>query len=128
MRVIVADDSRVMRSIIEKVLHSLGHEVIHAANGKEVVDILQRAGGEVNLVLLDWNMPVMNGFEVLSHMKSQNLGRGIPVLMISTESEDGRIEQAIRAGAQGYLSKPFTSEELAAGIQNALDNTTSRAS
>lgn len=128
MRVIVADDSRVMRSIIEKVLHSLGHEVIHAANGKEVVDILERAGREVNLVLLDWNMPVMNGFEVLSHMKSQNLGRDIPVLMISTESEDGKIEQAIRAGAQGYLSKPFTSEELAAGIRNALDNTNSRAS
>lgn len=128
MRVIVADDSRVMRSIIEKVLHSLGHEVIHAANGKEVVDILERAGREVNLVLLDWNMPVMNGFEVLSHMKSRNLGRDIPVLMISTESEDGKIEQAIRAGAQGYLSKPFTSEELAAGIRNALDNTNSRAS
>lgn len=128
MRVIVADDSRVMRSIIQKVLHSLGHEVTHAANGREVVDILEKAGGEVNLVLLDWNMPVMNGFEVLSHMKSQNLGRDIPVLMISTESEDGRIEQAIRAGAQGYLSKPFTSEELAAGIRNALDNTNSRAS
>ena len=128
MRVIVADDSRVMRSIIEKVLHSLGHEVIHAANGKEVVDILERGGGEVNLILLDWNMPVMNGFEVLSHMKHQNLGRGIPVLMISTESEDGKIEQAIQAGAQGYLSKPFTSEELAAGIRYALDNTNSRAS
>jgi two-component system chemotaxis response regulator CheY len=127
MKVIVADDSRVMRSIIEKTVRSLGHEVIHAANGQEVLDLLERADHEVNLVLLDWNMPVMNGIDVLSHMKSHNLGRDIAVLMISTESEDGRIEQAIRAGAKGYLSKPFTPEELATGIQSALEKSGSPA-
>ncbi len=118
MKIIVADDSRVMRSIIEKVIQSMGHHAIHASNGQEVLDLLDREGAEVDLVLLDWNMPVMNGFEVLIRIQKMKLHRQIPVLMISTESEKTKIEQALRAGARGYLPKPFTSEELASEIQS----------
>jgi len=117
MKIIVADDSRVMRSIIEKIIQSLGHQAIHASNGQEVLDLLDPKSGEVDLILLDWNMPVMNGLEALIRIQEMKLHRQIPVLMISTESEKAKIEQALRAGARGYLSKPFTSEELASELQ-----------
>lgn len=120
MKVIVADDSRVMRSIIEKVVQSIGHEAIHASNGQEVLDLLDRRGPEIDLVLLDWNMPVMSGFEVLSRMQGKKNFRRIPVLMVSTESEEAKKEEALNEGARGYLSKPFTSEELVSEIQNVL--------
>ena len=120
MKIIVADDSRVMRTIIEKVVRSIGHEAIHASNGQEVLDLLDREGAEVDLILLDWNMPVMNGFEVLSRIQEMKDHRQIPVLMISTESEDAKIEQALRGGARGYLPKPFTSEELATEIRSVI--------
>lgn len=120
MKVIVADDSRVMRSIIEKLVRSIGYEAIHASNGQEVLDLLDREGPEVDLILLDWNMPVMSGFEALSRIQEMKRHRKIPVLMISTESEEAKIEQALRGGAQGYLPKPFTSEELTSEIQRAL--------
>jgi two-component system chemotaxis response regulator CheY len=120
MKVIVADDSRVMRSIIEKVVQSIGHEVIHATNGQEVLDLLDREGAEVDLILLDWNMPVMNGLEVLRRMQEEKFHRRIPVLMVSTESEEAKKKQALNEGARGYLSKPFTSQELAYEIRNLL--------
>jgi two-component system, chemotaxis family, chemotaxis protein CheY len=120
MKVIVADDSRVMRSIIEKVVQSIGHEAIQASNGKEVLDLLDRQGAEIDLILLDWNMPVMNGLEVLSRMQEKKSHRRIPVLMVSTESEATKREQALKEGARGYLSKPFTSEELTSEIRNVL--------
>jgi two-component system chemotaxis response regulator CheY len=120
MKIIVADDSRVMRSIIEKTIQSIGHHAIHASNGQEVLDLLDRKGVEVDLILLDWNMPVMNGLEVLIRIQEMKPRRQIPVLMISTESEKAKIEQALRAGARGYLPKPFTSEELASEIQSVM--------
>jgi two-component system chemotaxis response regulator CheY len=118
MKFIVADDSRVMRSIIEKVVQSIGHEAIHASNGQEVLDLLDRGGAEVDLILLDWNMPVMNGLEVLSRMQEKKSYQRIPVLMVSTESEEAKKEQALNEGARGYLSKPFTSKELISEIRN----------
>lgn len=123
MKVLIADDSQVMRMIIEKIVKSLGYEAMHAGNGQEVLSVLEKAGGDIDLVLLDWNMPVLNGLEALTQIRKSNLFRSIPVFMVSTESEDDKIQQALDAGANGYISKPFTSEALAALISKAKEKT-----
>ncbi len=120
MKIIVADDSAVIRKIIEKSVDSLGYETLHAGNGQMVLELLEKSSEEVALVILDWNMPVVNGFEVLKSMKDDSRFGKIPVLMVSTESEEAKIGQASAAGANGYLSKPFKAEELIAAIQNTI--------
>jgi two-component system chemotaxis response regulator CheY len=121
MKVIVADDSRVVRSIIDKTVRSIGCEAIHASNGQEVLDLLEVRGKEIEFILLDWNMPVMNGIDVLKSMQDDGHYQTIPVVMISTESEDDKIMQALNAGAQGYLAKPFTPDKLISTIHHVLD-------
>jgi len=120
MKIIVADDSAVIRKIIEKSVDSLGYETLHAGNGQMVLEHLEKSSDEVALVILDWNMPVINGFDVLKSMKNDSRFGNIPVLMVSTESEEAKIGQVSEAGADGYLSKPFKPEELIEAIQNTL--------
>jgi two-component system chemotaxis response regulator CheY len=121
MKVIVADDSRMIRNIIDKTISSIGCEAIHATNGKEVLDLLGSRSDEVELILLDWNMPVLNGIDAVKSMQNNSQYRNIPVLMISTESEEDRIAEVINAGAWGYLSKPFTPEKLITMIRHMLE-------
>ena len=112
MKIVVADDSAVIRKIIEKSVASLGYETLHAGNGQMALELLEKNSEDVALVILDWNMPVVNGFEVLKSMKEDSRFGNIPVLMVSTESEEAKIGQVSEAGANGYLSKPFKAEEL----------------
>ena len=112
MKVIIADDSRVMRNIIENAIKPLGLSTVHASNGQEVMDLLEKQRDEIGLILLDWNMPVMNGLEVLEALKNNNSYNRIPVLIVSTESEDDKMDKAFAAGAKGYISKPFTPDRL----------------
>lgn len=120
MKVLIADDSAVMRNIIGKTIDEMGHERIDAANGREALVQLAKNEGRIGLILLDWNMPIIDGFGVLKRIKEQKKLKSIPVLMVSTESEDESIERAIAAGANGYLPKPFTPGELAAAVQATL--------
>lgn len=120
MKLIVADDSRLVRGIVSKVVESMGYEAVPAANGKEAMNILEAGSEDISLVLLDWNMPVLNGIDVIKKMRSDHRFEKIPVLMVSTESEDDRIQEAISAGAQGYLTKPFTPEQLTEAILHVL--------
>lgn len=120
MKIMIADDSRVMRNIIARTVTSLGYDTIDAENGKEVIGILQKGKEEIGLILLDWNMPELTGYEVLKAMQENSDYRKIPVLIVSTDSENDKTAMALDAGASGYLPKPFTSEELAAKIQKTL--------
>jgi len=120
MKVIVVDDSLVMRRIIAGILEELGHDTVHAGNGRQMLDVLEQQAGQISMVLLDWNMPGMNGIEALREMRGNGNYHHIPVFMVSTESEDAKIREAIGAGAKDYLAKPFTAEELAAKIEKAL--------
>jgi two-component system chemotaxis response regulator CheY len=120
MKVVIADDSLVTRKIIEAAVKPLGYDVLHAVNGQEVLQILDKQANEVELVLLDWNMPVMNGYETVKRINNNDLCRHICVMMVSTESEDDKIQQAMKAGAAGYLAKPFTREELAEKVNATL--------
>lgn len=119
MLFLVVDDSIVARNVISKVLEPMGHEVIQAGNGKEALKILDKLAKEMSFVLLDWNMPVMNGYETLKAIREDKYCDHISVLMVSTESEDDFIDRAMAAGANGYLTKPFTADELSAKI-NAM--------
>jgi two-component system chemotaxis response regulator CheY len=120
MKVIVADDSRVMRSIIDRAIKPMGLETIHAGNGQEVLELLKTHGQDIGLILLDWNMPVMDGLEVLKSMQINNAYQNILVLIISTESEKNKMDKAFDAGAKGYLSKPFTPEKLVNLVRDTI--------
>ncbi len=121
MKLIVADDSRLVRGIVEKAVASIGFEAVLAENGREALNILEANDQDINLVLLDWNMPVLNGIDVIRTMRRDDRFKKIPVLMVSTESEDDRIQEAITAGAHGYLTKPFTKDQLINAIHQVLE-------
>jgi len=120
MKLIVADDSRMVRGIVSRIVEPLGYEVAAAGNGQEALNLLETASEPIDLVLLDWNMPVLTGIDVIRKMRADLRFKNIPVLMVSTESEETRIKQAMEAGAQGYLTKPFTPDQLKKAIDRAL--------
>jgi two-component system chemotaxis response regulator CheY len=115
MKVLVVDDSAIMRKVIEQILEMLGHEAVPAANGVEAFDRLKEHD-DVKLILLDWNMPEMNGIEFLRAVKEKPGLDKIPVIMLTTESERRKMIEAIEAGAKHYLTKPFQPETLATKI------------
>ena len=111
MKALVVDDSRSMRAIVSKLLRELGFTVEEAASGQEALAMLH-AGGPVDLVLLGWNMPQMDGCEVLSLIRSEPRYRNMRVMMVTTESEMSQVAVALEAGANEYLAKPFDRESL----------------
>lgn len=111
MRALVVDDSRSMRTIILKQLKELGFEVYEAENGQEAMSRLHEVKN-INLVLLDWNMPEMDGLEVLSLIRAEPAYKQVRVMMVTTESEMSRVATALEAGASEYLMKPFDREAL----------------
>ena len=113
IRALIVDDSSVMRKIVERALRQAGLEdlaVREAGTGTEALEVLR--GQRVDLILTDINMPSMDGLEFLREVKAQELAPGVPVVMITTESGEEHVKQAIRAGARGYIRKPFTAEQV----------------
>jgi two-component system chemotaxis response regulator CheY len=113
IRTLIVDDSSVMRKIVERALRQAGLDslVIHeAGSGTEGLEALR--ANPVDLILSDINMPMMDGLEFLRQIRVQNLAPGVPVVMITTESSEEHVKQAIQAGAQGYIRKPFTTEQV----------------
>jgi two-component system chemotaxis response regulator CheY len=121
MKVLVVDDSAIMRKVIEQILEMLGHEAVPAANGVEAFERLKEHD-DVKLILLDWNMPEMNGIEFLRAVKNQPGLAKIPVIMLTTESERRKMIEAIEAGAKHYLTKPFQPETLATKILQCVES------
>jgi two-component system, chemotaxis family, chemotaxis protein CheY len=113
VRALIVDDSSVMRKIVERSLRQAGLDplVVHeAGSGLEGLEVLKAAN--VDLILTDINMPTMDGLEFVRQIKAQNLAAGVPVVMITTESSEEHVRQAILAGARGYIRKPFTAEQV----------------
>ena len=101
-----------MRRIIGRAIQVLGYEVLEASNGLEALGALEQHCESVALVILDVNMPEMDGMETLARIKAEPRFKGIPVMMVTTDSDRGRIVQAIQAGAANYLTKPFSQDDL----------------
>lgn len=110
MRALIVDDSRFIRNHLRGLLTPLGMECQEAENGADGLDVL-RASAPFDVTLLDWNMPVMDGLEMLCQMRAEGF-TSVKVLMVTTESEHTNILRALEAGADEYLMKPFEAEAL----------------
>lgn len=121
MKALLVDDSGVMRKIIARGLHSLWiEEVVEAGDGVEALKIFGDGVG-FDLVLTDWNMPNMNGLELVQAIRGA--GHKLPIMMITTESEKGQVVTAIQAGVNDYLVKPFDQDMLTAKLERVLPKT-----
>lgn len=119
-KVLSVDDSGVMRRIIGRTVDVLGYGFLEASNGVEGLGVLAKHHADIALIILDVNMPEMDGFEFLARVKASPQFQAIPVMMLTTESERGKIIQAIQAGAVNYICKPFTPEDLTVKITESL--------
>src|SRR5262249_41624555 len=113
---LVVDDSRAIRSIIGKTIRELGFEVLEAGNGLEALERLVESG-RVELILVDWNMPEMNGFDFLCNARLNAAWNDTVIIMVTTETEKSQVQRAMQAGANEYIMKPFTPEILREKLQ-----------
>ena len=125
MRIMLVDDSRTIRNIQKNVLKQLGHtDVVEAADG---VEALARFGEQVpDLMFVDWNMPNMDGITLVHKIREVN--KTVPIIMCTTEAEKSRVLEAIKAGVNNYIVKPFTVESLAEKIKQTMERATAAAS
>lgn len=98
--------------ILSKTLKELGYEVREAANGLEALEVMKAEGAAVKLVLTDWNMPEMNGLELLKSLRQNPALASLVIIMVTTETELNQMAAALEAGANEYVMKPFTKEIL----------------
>lgn len=112
MKAIVVDDSRATRTILKTALMRQGfEEVFEAGDGKQALDELGKCGA-LDLALVDWNMPVMTGYELICEVRARHDFDGMAIMMVTTETETGQIQRALDAGANEYVMKPFTADVL----------------
>jgi two-component system chemotaxis response regulator CheY len=116
-KALVVDDSRAVRMILAKTLKELGFEVREAANGREALEVIEAEKTAVTLVLADWNMPEINGLELLKRLRQQPELSSLVVVMVTTETELDQMAVALEAGANEYVMKPFTKEILVEKLQ-----------
>jgi two-component system chemotaxis response regulator CheY len=116
MRALVVDDSRAIRSIVGRTVRELGFETFEAAHGVEALARLAEHG-KVDLILVDWNMPEMNGFEFLCKARENMDWKDTVIMMVTTETEMCQMQRALEAGANEYVMKPFTRDVLREKLQ-----------
>jgi two-component system chemotaxis response regulator CheY len=117
----IVDDSPSMRAFIVRVIWLSGLEVglcMQASNGQEALDLLQQ--NWIDIVLTDINMPVMNGEEFVCELEKDEMLRTIPVLVVSTDGSEHRVQRMMSLGAKGYVKKPFTPELLRKSMEDLL--------
>ena len=117
-KALVVDDSRAVRMILAKTLKELGFEVREAANGREALEVIEAEKTAVTLVLADWNMPEINGLELLKRLRQNPELSSLVVVMVTTETELDQISTALEAGANEYVMKPFTKDILVEKLQS----------
>ena len=116
MRFLVVDDSSTMRRIIVNTLSKIGHrDVEQAANGREGMD--QLAKGGIDVVITDWNMPEMSGIEFIRAILATDAVKNLPVLMVTTNAAQNDIADALKAGVNNYVVKPFTPDTIKEKIE-----------
>jgi two-component system, chemotaxis family, chemotaxis protein CheY len=117
MKILLVDDSRTIRNIQKNVLAQLGHtEIMEAADGVEALSVI--AQNRPDLALIDWNMPNMDGITLVRKIRETD--KALPLMMCTTEAEKTRVLEAIKAGVNNYVVKPFTAETLAEKITATL--------
>jgi len=124
VKLLIVDDSSAIRKIIKAAADVFRMETEEAQDGVEALEKLSECYEEIDLILLDWNMPEMSGYDVLIEIKSNDKYKHIPVMMVTTESQKSSIVAAVRAGADNYLTKPFSIDELQLKILECLGEDT----
>lgn len=115
-KAMVIDDSKAIRMILSRNLMNLGYEVCSAANGREALDMLEAESPELALLLVDWNMPELNGLEFVKAVRQIPRYASAPLMMVTTETEVEQMVKALEAGANEYVMKPFTEEIIASKL------------
>ncbi len=111
MKTLIIDDAKAMRIILKQIIESIGGQVEEAGNGKEGLAKL-KSMGQADLVLVDWNMPEMNGLDFVRNVRSEAGYRRLPIMMVTTETEASQMGKALAAGANEYVTKPFTKDTI----------------
>ena len=112
-KAMVIDDSKAIRMILTRSLNKLGYEVCTAGDGKEALEILDQQAPALEVVLVDWNMPEVNGLEFIKRMRGMPTYADVPLMMVTTETEVNQMVSALEAGANEYVMKPFTDDIIA---------------
>ena len=111
-RALIIDDSRAIRRILGSVVRELGFEVAEAENGRQALETLTGMQPPAEIVLIDWNMPEMNGLEFVSHVRADRRCNGVKLMMVTSVTEADQMVKALTAGADEYIMKPCTKEAL----------------
>ena len=117
MKILLVDDSKTMRNIQQKVLSQTGAEFAEAGDGVEALDVISKSDG-FDLILIDWNMPNMDGHTLVCKIRETD--KKTPLVMCTTEAEKTRVVEAIKAGVNNYVIKPFTPEGLLEKVNDTL--------
>lgn len=120
MKLLVVDDSSTMRRIIKNTLVRLGHkDVLEAEHGVEAWDILSQ-NEDVKVLITDWNMPEMNGLELVKKVRAEEKYADMPIIMVTTEGGKAEVITALKAGVNNYIVKPFTPAVLKEKLEDVL--------
>ncbi|MCF6155628.1 MAG: response regulator [Candidatus Brocadia sp.] len=120
-KVLIIDDSAVMRKIIQRNIQQSGlivDEFVEAGDGREGLE--KAISNNIDLILCDWNMPNMTGIDFVKAFRGSGQKSNVPIVMVTTEGSETKIEEAKNSGANGYLTKPFTPEQLKSKLGNFL--------
>lgn len=121
LKILVVDDFSTMRRVIKKILKQLDlTDIVEAANGIEAWDALQEH--PIDVVICDWNMPEMNGLELLEKIRADAQYKELPFVMVTAEGKKESMEKAAEKGVTSYISKPFTAKDLEKKLKRMIDS------
>ncbi|MDD2897654.1 MAG: response regulator [Desulfuromonadaceae bacterium] len=119
MIIMTVDDSRSVRLMVALTLKQAGHQVVEAASGEEALERLKAE--KIDLIVCDINMPGMDGNQLVQRVKGIQEYSSIPIIMLTTENAQGKLAEAKKAGAFGWMNKPFKAEQLIAAVKTVAD-------
>ncbi len=116
--ILTADDSASMRQMVTFTLKGAGYEVVEAVDGKDGLSMISQS--KVDMIITDLNMPNMDGIEMIRNVRTMPQYKFIPIILLTTESQDGKKKEGKAAGATGWITKPFKPEQLLAVVKKVL--------
>ncbi|WP_437336240.1 response regulator [Sorangium sp. So ce394] len=116
-KILLVEDSNTVRQQVGILLSGAGYSIVEADNGRDAVAAVSAHKGDLAMIIADVNMPVMNGIEMLESLRDKGLASGVPILMLTTEGQPELIDKARKAGAKGWIIKPFKPDLLLAAVK-----------
>ena len=121
MKVLVVDDFATMRRIVKNVLKQIGFtQILEADDGTTALGVLKE--NKIDLIISDWNMPQMNGLDLLKTVRKEDATREIPFVMVTAEAQKDNVLQAVQAGVSNYIVKPFTADAVKEKLNQVFGN------